>query len=83
MLGEEHSLLNEFPELQETIVALVESDQAFKKQNKQYNAIDKEIRKLELRDSPIADEEMHQLKQERSELKDLLHKQLLEAAEAN
>ncbi|MEH6452977.1 MAG: YdcH family protein [Psychromonas sp.] len=81
MLGEEHSLLNEFPELEEIIVALVGRDEAFKKQNKLYNALDKEIRTLELRGAPIADEEMHQLKHNRSEMKDSLHKQLVAAAE--
>ncbi|MGF1701180.1 YdcH family protein [Photobacterium makurazakiensis] len=76
MLGEEHSLLNDFPEFKETINALVESDESFKNLNKQYNAMDKEIRTLELRGSPIADEEMHQLKHDRSELKDKLHQRV-------
>lgn len=40
---------------------------------------DEEIRKLELSNSPIDDEAMHQLKHERSELKDSLYQRILNA----
>ena len=46
---------------------------------KQYNEIDKEIRVLELQDSPIDDEAMQQLKHDRMVLKDWLHQQLTDA----
>ncbi|PMH39836.1 hypothetical protein BCU68_06995 [Vibrio sp. 10N.286.49.B3] len=77
MLGENHSLLNEFPEFKESIDALVGSDQIFAADTKKYNDLDAEIRKLELRDSPIGDEAMHQLKHQRSELKDSLYQRIL------
>ncbi|MDN3685128.1 YdcH family protein [Vibrio sinaloensis] len=67
MLGEDHSLLSEFPEFKETILALAKTDDAFFLTDmKTYDGLDKEIRTLELRDSPISDEEMHQMKHERA-----------------
>lgn len=79
MLGENHSLINEFPEYQEIITRLIESDEVFAKDTKHYNALDKEIRILELNDAPIDDEAMHQLKHDRAVLKDALYQRLVEA----
>lgn len=79
MLGEDHSLLSEFPEFKETILALAKTDDAFLTDMKAYDGLDKEIRKLELRDSPISDEEMHQMKHERAMQKDSLHQRILTA----
>lgn len=79
MLGENHSLLNEFPKSKETIATLVSSDEIFAADTKKYNDLDEEIRKLELSNSPIDDEAMHQLKHERSELKDSLYQRILNA----
>ncbi|GIU41436.1 hypothetical protein TUM4438_05720 [Shewanella sairae] len=76
MLGEDHSLIHEFPEYQDIIVKLCQSDEAFAKDTKHYNALDKEIRNLELRGAPIDDEAMHQLKHDRAVLKDALYQQL-------
>ncbi|MEH0664427.1 YdcH family protein [Vibrio scophthalmi] len=76
MLGEDHSLLKEFPEHKDDILSLAETDLNFNDQMKEYNAIDKQIRTLELRDSPISDEEMHTLKLRRAQMKDDLFQQL-------
>lgn len=73
MLGENHSLLNEFPEFKELILSLAKEDDTFKSKMKTYDEIDKEIRVLELNGAPINDEEMHTLKVKRSQLKDDLH----------
>ncbi|QYK02228.1 YdcH family protein [Shewanella psychrotolerans] len=73
MLGEDHSLINEFPEHQATIVKLSKADPNFADAAKQYNALDKEIRELELNGAPIDDEAMNQLKHDRAELKDALY----------
>jgi len=81
MLGEDHSLLSEFPEYKDTITALAKSDETFLDEMKQYDLLDKEIRKLELRDSPISDEEMHKMKQNRAAMKDELHARIQSAAE--
>ncbi|MCL1146824.1 YdcH family protein [Shewanella marinintestina] len=76
MLGEDHSLIHEFPEYQTTIVKLCQNDEAFAKDTKHYNALDKEIRVLELKGAPIDDEAMHQLKHDRAVLKDALFHRL-------
>ncbi|MDN3702532.1 YdcH family protein [Vibrio artabrorum] len=73
MLGENHSLVHEFPEMKDKIAELVQSDSGFAEAMKTYDQLDKEIRKLELKDSPIDDGSMHQLKHDRSVLKDVLH----------
>ncbi len=76
MLGENHSLLNEFPEQQEAINKLIQADEVFAKDAKTYNGLDEEIRNLELSNSPIDDEAMHQLKHDRSVLKDSLYQRI-------
>lgn len=77
MLGEDHSLLNENPELKELITKLTKSDRKFSEKNQKYNKIDKEIRQLELNNSPINDEAMQKLKHNRRILKDSLYEDLL------
>ncbi|MDA0128091.1 YdcH family protein [Vibrio sp. MarTm2] len=79
MLGEDHSLLSEFPEFKETILALAKTDDVFLTDMKAYDGLDKEIRTLELRDSPISDEDMHQMKHDRAMQKDNLHQRILKA----
>ncbi|WP_325895335.1 YdcH family protein [Grimontia sp. NTOU-MAR1] len=80
MLGEVHSLVHEFPDFKDLITELSTQDTAFAEDNKKYNALDKEIRSLELRDSPIDDEEMHKLKHDRAVLKDSLYHRLQQAS---
>lgn len=79
MLGENHSLLNEFPEFKELIQELAQSDQLFFEDMKKYDNLDSEIRELELSNSPLDDESMHKLKQERAALKDSLFQTLSNA----
>ena len=79
MLGEDHSLIHDFPEYQDIITQLSETNEDFAKDNKYYNTLDKEIRVLELKNSPIGDQAMQQLKHERTELKDSLYKRLVNA----
>ena len=77
MLGENHSLINEFPKYQDIISRLMKIDEVFAKDTKRYNDLDREIRELELNGTPIDDEAMHQLKNERAELKDALYQRLI------
>ncbi|MEC4725102.1 YdcH family protein [Shewanella sp. D64] len=77
MLGENHSLIHEFPEYKDVIAMLSKSNEAFAKQAKKYNLLDAEIRKLELNGAPIDDEAMHQLKHDRAVLKDALYQCLV------
>ena len=79
MLGEDHSLVHEFPEYKDIIAKLAESDEVFAKDTKRYNDLDREIRVLELNDAPIDDDAMHKLKNERAELKDALYQRLVDA----
>ena len=81
MLGESHSLLHEFPQYEAVIQRLLSSDADFAADTKHYNALDKEIRTLELRGGPIEDHAMNQLKHERAALKDLLYKRLLTSSD--
>lgn len=77
MLGEDHSLLKEFPEHTDKIKALNASDENFARDCDDYNSIDTEIRNLELGNAPIGDTEMHALKRKRSALKDSLYTRLI------
>ncbi|GAK84892.1 hypothetical protein JCM19238_2472 [Vibrio ponticus] len=76
MLGENHSLLHEFPEHGEVINQLTKSDMSFGDDVKEYNSLDKEIRVLELRGAPIDDAEMNKLKHSRAVLKDSLYQRI-------
>ena len=79
MLGENHSLVNEFPDYLDVITRLAQNDEVFAKDTKRYNDLDKEIRELELNGTPIDDDAMHELKNERAELKDTLYQRLVAA----
>ncbi len=83
MLGEDHSLLNEFPEFKELIKQLILDDESFSDSASQYDELDEKIRNLELNDSPISDSEMHKMKHDRSKLKDFLFKKLMSHASKN
>ncbi|NLS13775.1 DUF465 domain-containing protein [Vibrio sp. SM6] len=81
MLGEVHSLELDFPEMKDVIATLIATDHDFANDNKNYNELDRKIRKLELNDSPVSDEEMTHMKLERAEMKDSLYGRLLRAKE--
>lgn len=77
MLGENHSLIHEFPEFKDIISSLTQSDEDFAKDAKRYDDLDKEIRELELDGVPVGDDAMHELKNERAALKDSLYQRLV------
>ncbi|MDF2152937.1 YdcH family protein [Vibrio sp. CAU 1672] len=77
MLGENHSLTHEFPDHLDTINQLNANDETFAQNARNYHAIDREIRELELRGAPIDDKEMNSLKHDRAELKDWLHSKIM------
>lgn len=77
MLGENHSLVCDFPTFAAKIKQRVDSDSDFAEKAKLYNNLDEEIRDLELQNSPIDDGSMHDKKRRRAELKDELYQQLL------
>lgn len=77
MLGENHSVHHEFPEHHDLIDRLVVENMHFKRIVEEHNALDKEIRGIETRDSPIDDVTFSQMKKKRSHLKDEVYKMLL------
>lgn len=76
MLGEIHSLVNDFPEHVELIHKLNDTDNRFHSASKQYNALDRKIRTLELNNVPTTDSHFLELKKQRLELKDALYQTL-------
>lgn len=76
MLGEDHALICDFPEYTHAIAALNNHDKDFAEKAMRYHELDQEIRGLELKDSPVSDEAMLQLKHERSSLKDSLYQKM-------
>lgn len=77
MLGEDHSLLSEFPQFKELILRLISSNHSFAQEAKRYDELDSDIRKLELKNSPVSDSVMLEMKKERATLKDDLYRQLI------
>ncbi len=77
MLGENHSLLSEFPQFKELILRLISSNHSFAQDAKRYDELDFDIRKLELKNSPVSDAVMLEMKKERATLKDDLYRQLI------
>lgn len=71
-----HELHNEFPQFGELIDELRKNDPTFQHHFRQYAELDQEIEGLERRDAPIGDDQLHQMKQQRLQLKDDLYKTL-------
>ena len=76
MLNENHAFILDFPELKLDIVQLNHADATFKADLQQYHELDYKNRQLEISGSPIDDDNMHALKLQRMELKDVLYQQL-------
>ncbi|SHH28509.1 YdcH family protein [Ferrimonas marina] len=77
MLGENHALMYEYPELKEKIHQLKLSDEAFAQMAKEYHDLDHEIRGLEVNGVPTTDSRFVELKARRVHLKDQLHARLV------
>lgn len=74
MLGEPHSIHHEFPDHHQRIEALIRDDPAFRGKVEEHDRLDKTIRGLEMRESPLADGDMEAMKTQRLRLKDdILH----------
>ena len=58
---------------------MIKSEINFSDKVAKNDAVDKEIRELELANAPIDDGAMHQLKHDRAELKDSLYRVLVSA----
>ncbi|MDV5169139.1 YdcH family protein [Photobacterium rosenbergii] len=73
MLGENHALFIEYPEHQDRIKELKQSDQHFKQMADRYHQLDHKIRGLEGNNIPTDDHHFTQLKLERVQLKDKIY----------
>lgn len=73
MTIDNHTLINEFPELKDRIHDLKVSNHHFARLFNEYNDLDREVRRLEGEGSPKADETMEELKKKRLALKDELY----------
>ena len=76
-----HELREEFPQFRDLIDDLRQNNQSFREHFNHYAELDQQIEGLERRDSPIGDDSLHQLKQERLELKDDLYKMLVQKSQ--
>ena len=76
MLGEDHSLLHDFSEHKERIKELSRSSSVFKRMADEYHKLDSEIRALELKSVPVADDYFNEVKHNRSVLKDKLYQHI-------
>ncbi|MGF1702297.1 YdcH family protein [Photobacterium makurazakiensis] len=72
MLGENHALFIEYPEMHGKIKELKMSDENFKHMSDRYHHLDHKIRGLEGNSIPTNDQHFMQLKLERLQLKDKL-----------
>ena len=73
MLSEHHDIDHEFPEYHQKLEALVGTDAAFADLVARHDKLDDEIRELEERGLPIADESIEAMKFQRAELKDEIY----------
>ncbi|NAW64982.1 YdcH family protein [Photobacterium halotolerans] len=77
MLGENHALFIEFPEMQDKIKELKTCDESFKAMSDRYHQLDHKIRGLECSNIPTEDHHFTQLKMERLQLKDKIYNILM------
>ena len=76
MLSEHHDIDHEFPEYHQRLAALVAKDTGFADLVARHDKLDDEIRELEERGLPIADENIEAMKFRRAELKDEIYARL-------
>ncbi|CAG8999817.1 MAG: hypothetical protein CENE_01796 [Candidatus Celerinatantimonas neptuna] len=77
MLGDNHTLVQEFPEYAYLITILKKQDEIFASHVDQYHRLDHQIRGLEKNHQPTTDERMNQLKTQRARLKDQIYQILI------
>lgn len=73
MLGEMHDIVHEFPNLEQTIKELHDTNPEFSRLMDEHDALDSEIRKLEELSQPTSDEHMEEMKFKRAALKDRVY----------
>jgi len=76
MVGESHDLRHEFPNLNDKISVLCDSDQAFAHLMADHDSLDAQVRELEELGTPVTDETIEELKKRRLLMKDRLYAKL-------
>jgi len=76
MLGESHNLRHEFPNLNDKISVLCDSEQAFAHLMADHDSLDAQVRELEELGTPVTDETIEELKKRRLLMKDRLYAKL-------
>lgn len=76
MLSEHHDIDHEFPEFHKKLEQLMAADSAFAERVHKHDQLDEEIRVLEERGQPIADEDIEAMKLTRAQLKDEIYARL-------
>ncbi len=76
MLSEHHDIDHEFPEYHQKLEVLCTKDAKFADLVQRHDSLDDEIRELEERGSPTADEIIESMKFRRAELKDKIYSRL-------
>jgi uncharacterized protein YdcH (DUF465 family) len=79
---EKHTLLEDFPEHHHTIRHLKMNDKHFTKLFDEYHQVDTEVREIEEKNSPVADDYLDTLKLQRLHLKDQLFRMITETENA-
>ncbi|MFQ3198591.1 MAG: hypothetical protein ACJAUL_001296 [Paraglaciecola sp.] len=79
---EKHTLLEDFPDHHHTIRHLKMNDNHFIKLFGEYHQVDTEVREIEDKNSPVADDYLETLKVQRLHLKDQLFKMITETEKA-
>ncbi|MCF8197139.1 MAG: YdcH family protein [Sulfuritalea sp.] len=72
-----HDLLHELPEYAESIHTLKMGNLHFAKLFDEYHSLTDQIEELEIKDSPVADLALEEMKKQRLKLKDELYAMLL------
>ncbi|MFQ3190369.1 MAG: hypothetical protein ACI936_001500 [Paraglaciecola sp.] len=79
---EKHTLVNDFPSHQHTILRLKMNDNYFAKLFDEYHKLESEVHHIERNDKPVADEYLDTLKIRRVHLKDQLFNLMVKAENA-
>ena len=77
---ENHSLINEFPEMRDQIHKLKTSDNHFARLFDEYDAVERQVHRIESGAEPTTDDRLEALKKQRLSLKDQLFVLLKKAA---
>jgi len=83
MQVEHHELHREFPEFQDVMQVLRNSDSSFSKMFDEYHSLTNEVERLEEDDLPVADFTIEEMKKVRVRLKDKMYRILVAHKNSN